>query len=95
MESPEQRRMGIKDSAELAWRDWLGTARFDRPAGHWPGSDLCMAMRVSSSGGSHAWQGLPAPMGPRLPDKGTGPPRSMGVRHGSSTATQMRDVCGG
>jgi predicted oxidoreductase len=35
--SPEQRRMGIKDSAELAWQDWLGSAFFDRgtddPAG--------------------------------------------------------------
>ena len=28
--SPEQRRMGIKDSKELAWQDWLGAAGFDR-----------------------------------------------------------------
>jgi predicted oxidoreductase len=28
--SPEQRRMGIKDSFELAWQDWLGSAGFDR-----------------------------------------------------------------
>jgi predicted oxidoreductase len=28
--SPEQRKMGIKDSKELAWQDWLGTAGFDR-----------------------------------------------------------------
>lgn len=28
--SPEQRRMGIKDSKELAWQDWLGSAGFDR-----------------------------------------------------------------
>lgn len=28
--SPEQRRMGIIDSKELAWQDWLGTAGFDR-----------------------------------------------------------------
>ncbi|MFI5954555.1 FAD-binding dehydrogenase [Cryptosporangium sp. NPDC051539] len=28
--SPEQRRMGIRDSHELAWQDWLGTAGFDR-----------------------------------------------------------------
>src|SRR5699024_12408989 len=26
----EQRRMGIKDSHELAWQDWLGTAGYDR-----------------------------------------------------------------
>ncbi|MCU1655562.1 MAG: fumarate reductase/succinate dehydrogenase flavoprotein domain protein [Pseudonocardiales bacterium] len=28
--SPEQRRLRIKDSVELAWQDWLGTAGFDR-----------------------------------------------------------------
>ncbi|ART71934.1 FAD-binding dehydrogenase [Mycobacterium dioxanotrophicus] len=28
--SPEQRRMGIKDSLELAWNDWQGSAAFDR-----------------------------------------------------------------
>lgn len=27
---PEQRRLGIKDSKELAWQDWLGSAGFDR-----------------------------------------------------------------
>src|SRR5699024_8032697 len=30
VDSPEQRRMGIKDSKELAWQDWLGTATYDR-----------------------------------------------------------------
>ena len=28
--TPEQRRMGIRDSRELAWQDWLGSAFFDR-----------------------------------------------------------------
>src|SRR3954451_22127529 len=28
--SPEQRRLGVKDSIELAWNDWLGSAQFDR-----------------------------------------------------------------
>jgi uncharacterized protein len=28
--SPEQRRMGVKDSFELAWNDWQGSAAFDR-----------------------------------------------------------------
>ncbi|WP_433060951.1 FAD-binding dehydrogenase [Dactylosporangium sp. CS-033363] len=36
VDSPEQRRMGIKDSAELAWQDWLGSAQFDRPEDEWP-----------------------------------------------------------
>ncbi|QDB78955.1 FAD-binding dehydrogenase [Georgenia wutianyii] len=31
VDSPEQRRMGVRDSAELAWQDWAGTAGFDRP----------------------------------------------------------------
>ncbi|MEU7434979.1 FAD-binding dehydrogenase [Streptomyces sioyaensis] len=34
--SPEQRRLRIRDSQELAWQDWLGTAGFDRPEDHWP-----------------------------------------------------------
>jgi len=32
VDSPEQRRLGIHDSHELAWQDWLGTAGFDREA---------------------------------------------------------------
>ena len=36
VDSPEQRRMGIKDSHDLAWQDWLGTAGFDRAEDHWP-----------------------------------------------------------
>lgn len=30
VDSPEQRRLGIKDSKALAWQDWIGTAGFDR-----------------------------------------------------------------
>jgi len=36
VDSPEQRRMRIKDSHELAWQDWLGSAGFDRPEDEWP-----------------------------------------------------------
>ena len=36
VDSPEQRRMGVKDSAELAWQDWEGTAGWDGPQDHWP-----------------------------------------------------------
>jgi len=36
VDSPEQRRMGIHDSRELAWQDWQGTAGFDRPEDGWP-----------------------------------------------------------
>lgn len=31
VDTPEQRRMGIRDSIELARRDWHGSAQFDRP----------------------------------------------------------------
>ncbi|MEU3711408.1 FAD-binding dehydrogenase [Streptomyces catenulae] len=36
VDSPEQRRLRIRDSHDLAWQDWLGTAAFDRPEDHWP-----------------------------------------------------------
>ncbi len=31
VDTPEQRRMGIKDNAALALGDWMGSAQFDRP----------------------------------------------------------------
>ena len=34
--SPEQRRLGIRDSRDLAMRDWLGSAGFDRDEDAWP-----------------------------------------------------------
>jgi predicted oxidoreductase len=34
--SPEQRRLGVRDSYELAMQDWLRTAGFDRLEDHWP-----------------------------------------------------------
>ncbi|MFF4525876.1 FAD-binding dehydrogenase [Streptomyces bluensis] len=34
--SPEQRRLLIKDSHALALQDWMGTAAFDRPEDAWP-----------------------------------------------------------
>src|ERR1051326_1704017 len=34
--SPEQRRLGIRDSFGLAWQDWLGSAGFDREEDYWP-----------------------------------------------------------
>lgn len=36
VDSPEQRRLRIKDSRALALQDWMGTAAFDRPEDHWP-----------------------------------------------------------
>lgn len=34
--SPEQRRLGVRDSREQAWKDWTVTAGFDRPEDEWP-----------------------------------------------------------
>jgi uncharacterized protein len=36
VDTPEQRRLGIKDSFELALQDWMGSAGFDRDEDLWP-----------------------------------------------------------
>lgn len=36
IDTPEQRRLGIRDSRELAGADWAGSAQFDRAEDHWP-----------------------------------------------------------
>ncbi len=36
VDSPEQRRLRVRDSLELARQDWFGTAGFDRAEDHWP-----------------------------------------------------------
>lgn len=36
VDSPEQRRMRIRDSRELAVQDWMGSAQFDREEDYWP-----------------------------------------------------------
>jgi predicted oxidoreductase len=36
VDSPEQRRLRVKDSAELAWADWQRSAGFDRDEDAWP-----------------------------------------------------------
>lgn len=54
VDSPEQRRMRIKDSAELAWQDWQGTAAFDRAEDHWP-RQWAEAYVHFASGEKRAW----------------------------------------
>jgi len=67
VDSPEQRRLRIRDSRALAWQDWLGTAGFDRPEDDLPrqwaeayvdfgGGEACLA----------APAGTPAVSGRRL-----------------------------
>ncbi len=36
IDSPEQRRLGVRDSLELARQDWLASAGFDRDEDDWP-----------------------------------------------------------
>jgi predicted oxidoreductase len=36
VDSPEQRRLRVRDSLALAQQDWQGTAGFDRPEDYWP-----------------------------------------------------------
>lgn len=36
IDTPEQRRLRVRDSVELAWQDWLGSAQFDRDEDDWP-----------------------------------------------------------
>ena len=36
IDTPQQRRMGIKDSVDLAMQDWHGSAQFDRVEDKWP-----------------------------------------------------------
>ncbi len=36
VDTPEQRRMGIRDCQDLALRDWMGSAQFDRDDDLWP-----------------------------------------------------------
>ena len=36
IDTPEQRRMGIRDNLDLARNDWMGSAQFDREEDHWP-----------------------------------------------------------
>ncbi|MGW9332675.1 FAD-binding dehydrogenase [Bosea sp. NPDC055594] len=36
IDSPEQRRLRIRDSLDLARQDWFGSAGFDREEDHWP-----------------------------------------------------------
>src|SRR3954452_25206453 len=54
VDSPEQRRVRIKDSHDLAWQDWLGTAAFDRPEDHWP-RQWAEAYVAFSTGEKRAW----------------------------------------
>ncbi|MBM7504983.1 FAD-binding dehydrogenase [Agromyces aurantiacus] len=52
--SPEQRRLGVHDSLELAREDWLGTAGFDRDDDEW-GRRWAEAYLQFAAGEKRAW----------------------------------------
>ena len=54
VDSPEQRRMGIRDSLELATQDWFGNAGFDRAEDAWP-RRWAEAYLGFASGEKRAW----------------------------------------
>ena len=54
VDSPEQRRMGIRDSYDLALQDWLGSAGFDRPEDEWP-RRWAQAYVAFAAGEKRAW----------------------------------------
>jgi predicted oxidoreductase len=54
VDSPEQRRMGIHDSYNLALQDWLGSAGFDRPEDRWP-RQWAEAYVAFAAGEKRAW----------------------------------------
>jgi hypothetical protein len=54
IDSPEQRRLRIRDSRDLAWQDWLGTAGFDRPEDELP-RQWAQAYVDFAAGEKRAW----------------------------------------
>jgi predicted oxidoreductase len=52
--SPEQRRLGIRDSHDLALQDWMGSAGFDREEDLWP-RRWAEAYVDFASGEKYAW----------------------------------------
>jgi len=54
VDSPQQRRLGVRDSAELALADWMGSAAFDRVEDRWP-REWARAYLEFASGEMRPW----------------------------------------
>ena len=54
VDSPEQRRLGIRDSHALALEDWMGTAAFDREQDFWP-RQWAQAYVAFAAGEKRSW----------------------------------------
>jgi predicted oxidoreductase len=55
VDSPEQRRLGIHDSHELAWQDWQGAAGFDREDEDYWGRKWAKAYVEFAAGEKREW----------------------------------------
>ncbi len=55
VDSPEQRRLGIHDSHELAWQDWQGAAGFDRQDEDYWGRKWAQAYVEFAAGEKREW----------------------------------------
>jgi len=55
VDSPEQRRLGVKDSRELARQDWMGSAGFDREDEDFWGRQWAEAYIDFAAGEKRAW----------------------------------------
>ncbi len=55
VDSPEQRRLGIHDSHELAWQDWQGAAGFDREDEDYWGRKWAQAYVEFAAGEKREW----------------------------------------
>ncbi len=54
VDTPEQRRLRVKDSLELARQDWFGSAGFDRESDYWP-RQWAEAYLQFAAGEKRAW----------------------------------------
>jgi len=54
IDSPEQRRLRIRDSFELALEDWMASAAFDREEDHWP-RQWAQAYVAFAAGEKRSW----------------------------------------
>ena len=102
--TPEQRRLGIRDSHELAMRDWMATAGFDREDDRWPrqwaeasvdfaAGEMRPWLHAQGSAGFRRWAG---PNGPPKAGRRQQPSRGFTSRGVPvrSPRTRSRGGCG-
>src|ERR1700727_909738 len=54
VDTPEQRRLRVKDSVDQAWQDWEASAEFDRDEDHW-GRRWARAYVEFAAGEKRSW----------------------------------------